>query len=405
MSAVTRFLKYITFGTQSDDNSASTPSTPGQLVLAESMKEELAQLGLQDIRQDDHGRVSAVIPANCKTAAPVVGFLSHMDTATEASGDHVRARIVENYDGSDIVLSEGIVTSTAQFPELLELVGKDLIVTDGTTLLGSDDKAGCAEIMTMAERLLHTDRPHGEIHVCFTTDEEIGRGPDDFDVQAFGCRYAYTVDGGPIGELEYENFNAAGGIVTVKGVGVHPGSAKGKMRNACLIAVEFQNMLPAGQIPALTEGYEGFIHLCGIEGNTTLTRMMYIIRDHDRQKFEQKKAIMQAAAAYLNEKYGAGTVTVQLQDSYYNMREKLEPHMHLITRAEKAFRKNGVAPISIPIRGGTDGARLSFMGLPCPNLSTGGYNFHSIHEFIPVQSLETMTDVLVDLACSFAEED
>jgi tripeptide aminopeptidase len=395
----------VAFDTQSDSESVTAPSTEKQLALGKVLQAELEQLGLRDIRMDDHGRVFGTIPANCAAKAPVVGFLAHMDTAEEASGANVKPRLVENYDGGDIVLSPGIVTSPAQFPELRELVGKTLIVTDGTTLLGADDKAGVAEIMTMTEILMTTDRPHGEIHVSLTTDEEVGRGPDDFDVAAFGCQYGYTVDGGPLGELEYENFNAASCTVRVHGCGVHPGSAKHKMVNAALIAMEFNAMLPAGQTPALTDGYEGFLHLNGMEGGVTEAKLHYIIRDHDRVKFEEKKALTTSAAAYLNAKYGAGTVEVSLEDSYYNMREKLEPHMHLIDRAERAFAKNGVVALTQPIRGGTDGARLSFMGLPCPNLSTGGYNFHGVHEFIPVESMETMVQVLVDLACSFAEEE
>ncbi len=405
MSATEKFLRYVTYDTKADGSSNTAPSSSGQLVLGEMLKSELEQLGLQNIYVDGHGRVFGTIPANVQTAAPVVGFLAHMDTAEEASGTNVCQRLVENYDGGDIVLNPEVVTSPDKFPELSGLVGKTLIVTDGTTLLGADDKAGVAEIMTMAERLMQTDRPHGEIHVCFTTDEEIGRGPDEFDVAAFGCKYAYTVDGGPLGELEYENFNAASCKVTIHGSGVHPGDAKGKMRNASLIAMEFNAMLPSGQVPGLTAGYEGFFHLGGMQGSVTEATLFYIIRDHDRQKFEQKKAITLAAAAFLNEKYGQGTVTVEQRDSYYNMREKIEPHMHLIRRAEQAFQKNGVQPLTQPIRGGTDGARLSYMGLPCPNLSTGGYNFHGIHEFIPAESLEIMADVLVDLACSFAEEE
>ena len=343
----------------------------------------------------------ATLPGNAP--APAVALIAHVDTVADAPGENIHPSILRSYDGGDIQLAAGPVMRTSQFEYLPGLKGTDLIVTDGTTLLGADDKAGVAEIMTMVANLVQSDRPHGELRVVFTTDEEIGEGVDGLDVAELNCRYAYTVDGGPIGEIEFENFNAASAVVRIHGLGIHPGSAKDKMINAAAIAVEFQTLLPAAQTPEHTEGYEGFLHLRSIQADVTEATMAYLVRDHSRDRFEQKKDLLTAATAFLNAKYGPQTVELTLTDSYYNMREKVEPEYHLITRAEAAFRANGVTPVSVPIRGGTDGARLSWMGLPCPNLSTGGYGFHGVYECIPVQSLETMPKVLEDLLCGFVE--
>ncbi len=402
MTALERFMKYVTFDTQSDEASETRPTTEKQLALGRVLMEEMRAIGLQEIRMDDCGAVFGTIPANCETDAPAVGFLAHMDTAEEASGANVCPRVVR-YEGAPLELGHGVTLSREQFPFLDGLTGEELVVAGGDTLLGADDKSGVAEIMTMAERLVHTDRPHGVIRVAFTTDEEVGRGPDGFDVAAFGCKYGYTVDGGPLGEVEYDNFNAAAARISITGTGVHPGSAKNVMKNAAVIAMELHGMLPANEKPEYTEGREGFFHLLGMQGSTTGAEMRYIIRDHDRDRFEAKKALLEKICAFLNDKYGAGTVKLSCKDSYYNMLEIIERYPQLIEKANAAFEKIGVVPRSVPIRGGTDGARLSFMGLPCPNLSTGGYNFHGVQEFIPVRALEKMTDMLVELACSFAE--
>ena len=400
MNAVERFLKYVTYDTQSDEHSQTTPTTEKQKVLGAALAEELNQLGLHNAHMDEFGYVYAWLPATpgCE-GTPCVGLIAHMDTAPSAPGAGVTPRIV-HYEGGDIVLNDEkqILMRAAEFESLASYVGQDLIVTDGTTLLGADDKAGVAEIMSAVEYLtLHPEIPHGRIAVGFTPDEEVGSGADHFDVAGFGAAVAYTVDGGELGELEYENFNAASAHITVHGVNIHPGSAKNKMKNAILMAVELVNMLPPAETPAHTEGYEGFYHLCEMSGDETTATLSYIIRDHDRAKFEARKACLTRVADYLNAKYGAGTVELDLNDSYYNMREQIEPHMYLIHRARAAMEAAGVAPLEVPIRGGTDGARLSYMGLPCPNLCTGGVNFHGIHEYIPVQALETMTQVLVNL--------
>lgn len=403
MTAFERFMKYIAVETTSSEETGVRPSTPGQRTLTEQLAEEMRDLGLVDVyvSQQD-GAAFGTIPANTPEQRPAIGFLAHVDTSDAASGRNVKARIVTNYDGGTIHLSDTVSMSPETgFACLREVVGEDLIVTDGTTLLGADDKAGVAEIMAMAEMLLHSDRPHGVVKVAFTTDEEIGAGPDLFDVERFGCDFAYTVDGGPLGELEYENFNAASATVTVAGVGVHPGGAKDTMKNACTIAMEFQGMLPAAQAPEYTTDYEGFYHLLAMEGQVTEAKLSYILRDHDLEKLRQKEHVMEQAAAFLNEKYGAGTVNLSLQETYYNMREKIEPHMHLIETAKAAFASQGVETVTVPIRGGTDGARLSFMGLPCPNLSTGGYQFHGIYEFIPVRALETMPQVLLEIVYAY----
>ena len=409
-TVVDKFLKYVTIDTQSDEDSTTSPSTEKQKDLARLLVGELKEMGASDVRMDEeYGYVYATIPSTLKEEGkevPVIGFIAHMDTSPAVSGKDVKPRIVENYDGKDIVLNQelNIILPVEENPELLEYEGKKLIVTDGTTLLGADDKAGVAEIMTMAQTLLaHPEKEHGTIRIAFTPDEEVGRGVDHFDVEGFQADYAYTVDGGALGELEYENFNAASGRVTVHGANIHPGTAKGRMRNALLMAMEFQSLLPANENPMYTEGYEGFYHLDRMTGCVEEARMDYIIRDHDRAKFERRKELFSQAAGFLNQKYGSGTVEAAVKDSYYNMKEKIEPHMDLIDKAKASMEKLGIWPIVVPIRGGTDGARLSYMGLPCPNLCTGGHNFHGKYEFIPVQSMEKITELLIEIARSFAE--
>ena len=402
-----RFLHYVSFDTQSMDDQEQVPSTEKQLALAKALKEELEAMGASQVRMSEHGYVYAVIPATADHPVRSFGFVAHMDTAPAMSGKNVKPRIVERYDGQDLVLNEEkkIVMRVKDFPGMLDCVGKDLIVTDGTTLLGADDKAGVAEIMTMAEFFLsHPEIPHGKICIGFTPDEEVGRGADFFDVEHFGAEAAYTVDGGPVGELEYENFNAASGKVDICGRGVHPGSAKGAMVNALLVGMEFQSMLPAFENPMYTEGYEGFFHLDQMAGDVESAHLEYIIRDHDRKTFEKKKALFEEVSRYLNVKYGEGTVLTAVKDSYYNMKEQIEPdHLYLIDTAKEAMKSLDIKPLVSPIRGGTDGARLSYMGLPCPNLSTGGYNFHGRYEFIPVQSLEQMVEVLKKIVTLFEE--
>ena len=405
-TVIDRLLNYVSYDTESDEASESCPSTAKQLVLAEQLRQELIELGAADVRMSEYGYLFARIPATTDEKVPVLGFIAHMDTSPALSGADVKPRIVQDYDGGDIVLNEEkqIVMKVADFSFLPGLKGEDLIVTDGTTLLGADDKAGIAEIMTMAEHFLtHPEIKHGEICIGFTPDEEIGRGADRFDVADFGADIAYTVDGGALGELEYENFNAASGKVTIHGASIHPGSAKLKMKNALLIGMEFQSLLPTFENPMYTEGYEGFYHLDGMSGGVEEAKMEYIIRDHDRAKFEEKKRFFADAAAFLNRKYGEGTVVCEIRDSYYNMKEQIEPCMYLIDTAEAAMRACGIEPIVVPIRGGTDGARLSYMGLPCPNLCTGGYNYHGKYEFIPVGSLEKTTEILVEIAKRIAE--
>ena len=407
MNVLERFLKYVKIDTQSDETTGTSPSTMKQHDLAKVLVQELEEMGALDIFYDkDHCYVYATIPApEGYEDSPVIGFIAHMDTAPSMSGKDVKPQIIRNYDGQDILLNstQEIVLKTADFPEIKKYIGQDLVVTDGTTLLGADDKAGIAEIMTMAEYLLnHPEVKHGKIRIGFTPDEEIGCGPDYFDVKLFGADYAYTVDGGALGELEFENFNAAGAKVTIHGCNVHPGSAKGKMKNAILIAQEFQSMLPKNENPMYTEMYEGFYHLDAIEGTVECTQMDYIIRDHDKIKFEKKKTLFLEVAEFINSKYGESTVGVEMKDSYFNMREMIEPHMFLIDYAKEAMEELGIEPIITPIRGGTDGARLSFMGLPCPNLCTGGENFHGKYEYISVQSMERVWELLVKLTCKFA---
>lgn len=398
-----RFLRYVQIDTQSDEEGTGTPTTEKQHELARLLVEELTKMGAEEITYDkEHCYVYASIPATeGMEKKPVMGFISHMDTSPAVSGANVRPRIITAYDGEDIVLNSGlgIVMKTADFPELKEYQGKSLIVTDGTTLLGADDKAGVAEIMTMAEYLLsHRDVPHGKLRIGFTPDEEVGAGADHFDVELFSADCAYTVDGGKLGELEYENFNAAGARVTFHGRSVHPGDAKNKMKNALLTAMEFQGMLPVSENPMYTEKYEGFYHLDALNGDIERAVADYIIRDHSREKFEQKKALFEKAGAFLNEKYGEGTVEIELKDSYYNMKEIIEDHMELIDHAMEAMREAGVEPVVVPIRGGTDGARLSYMGLSCPNLCTGGHNFHGRFEYICIESMEAVVRILLNLA-------
>ena len=400
MNLVERFLRYVSFDTQSDENSGVTPSTPKQMVFAQYLKGELETLGLEEIELDEHGYLYATLPANTDKEVPTIGFIAHMDTSPDMSGENVTPRIVHEYDGSDIVLceEENIVLAPAQFPELLDHKGEDLIVTNGRTLLGADDKAGIAEIVSAIVYLQqHPEIKHGKIRVGFNPDEEIGMGAHKFDVEKFGCQWAYTMDGGEVGELEFENFNAAAAKVTVKGRNVHPGYAKNKMVNAIRVASEFMNLLPGNETPECTEGYEGFYHVVGIEGSVEEAIVSYIIRDHDRTKFEARKECMQAWGEAINAKYGADTVTIELKDQYYNMRQQIEPVMHIIDIAFKAMEEAGVTPKVKAIRGGTDGAQLSFKGLPCPNIFAGGLNFHGRYEFVPIQSMEKAMMVVVKI--------
>lgn len=395
MTVTERFLKYVSFDTKSDENSLTVPSDPKEKLLGAVLAQELQEIGLTDVEMDEFGYVYGVLPANAE--APSIGLIAHMDTSPAVSGKDVKPRIV-SYAGGDIPLNDTVIMRTADFPYLEKFVGQELIVTDGTTLLGADDKAGVAEIFAAVEYLKnHPEIPHGRIAVGITPDEEIGCGADHFDLKRFACDFAYTVDGGFLGEIEYENFNAAAAKITVNGVSIHPGSAKNKMKNAGLIACRLITMLPEAEAPAHTEGYEGFYHLSDMAGDETTTKINLIIRDHDRAKFEERKAFITNLCAYLNSVYGEGTVVLDLRDTYYNMKEKIEPVMFVIDRAKKAMTDAGVEPIIVPIRGGTDGARLSYEGLPCPNLSTGGANFHGVHEFVSVQAMEKMVEVLVNL--------
>lgn len=400
MNVSDRFLRYVSFDTQSAENSDTTPSTEKQKLLGAALAAELSHLGLQNAHMDEFGYVYGWLSASrgCE-GVPCMGLIAHMDTSPDASGANVAPQVVE-YKGGDIVLNQekNLVMRAADFESLTAYKGKHLIVTDGTTLLGADDKAGVAEIFTALEYLTsHPEVHHGRIAVAITPDEEVGSGADHFDVEGFGAAVAYTVDGGELGEIEYENFNAANAGIYIHGINIHPGSAKNKMKNALLIGMELMNMMPPAETPAHTEGYEGFYHLHAMKGDESEAELHFIIRDHDRQKFEARKAYLSRVTAYLNTKYGKDTVELCLKDSYYNMKEQIEPHMYLILRARAAMEKAGVTPREVPIRGGTDGARLSYMGLPCPNLSTGGVNFHSVHEYIPVESLEKMVEVLVHL--------
>ena len=401
MDIVKRFLMYVSFDTQSNDESGVTPSTPNQMVFAKFLKEELVSVGFDEVELDDLGYLYATLPANTDKPIPTIGFIAHMDTSPDMSGANVTPRIVHKYDGSDIVLceEESIILAPAQFPELLEHKGEDLIVTDGKTLLGADDKAGIAEIVSAIVYLQeHPEIKHGKIRVGFNPDEEIGLGAHKFDVAKFGCEWAYTMDGSEVGELEFENFNAAAAKVIVKGRNVHPGYAKGKMVNAIRVANEFMSLVPADETPEATEGYEGFYHVVGVEGEVEQATISYIIRDHDSTKFETRKEAMLAWAEEINAKYGAGTVVVELKDQYYNMRQQIEPVMHIIDTAFKAMEEVGVTPKVKAIRGGTDGAQLSVKGLPCPNVFAGGLNFHGRYEFVPIQSMEKAMQVVVKIA-------
>ena len=399
------FLRYVKIDTQSDDTTGASPSTVGQHDLAGLLEKELIEIGASDVYYDkEHCYVYASIPSNSGNDSPAIGFVSHMDTSDEVSGKNVNPRIVENYDGKDIVLSQDgkVVLSPVDFPELKNHVGEDLIVTDGTTLLGADDKAGIAEIMTMAKTLLSDPSiKHGDIKIAFTPDEEIGQGTTYFDIDRFGARYAYTVDGGKLGELEYENFNAAEGVIRVQGRSVHPGDAKNKMVNAALICYEFHSLLPVFQNPMYTEKREGFFHLTEVNGGCESATASYIIRDHDEKLFEKKKQLFKDAAEFLNRKYGEGTVSVDLHDQYYNMIEKIKPHMHLIDNAKKVMTDLGITPIDNPIRGGTDGAALSYKGLPCPNLCTGGYNYHGKYEYASVQEMKQVVKILLGIVDAY----
>ena len=398
MNITERFLNYTKFDTQSNEDSTSVPSTEKQLVFANYLKEELVREGLTDVEMDDKGYVYATLKGNTKKPVPTIGFISHYDTSPDCSGKDVKARIVENYQGGDIELSPGIVSSPTKFPELNSHIGEDLIVTDGHTLLGADDKAGIAEIMqAMCYLRDHDEIKHGDIRVGFNPDEEIGMGAHHFDVEKFGCQWAYTMDGGDLGELEFENFNAAGAKVFIKGVSVHTGYAKGKMINANRLACEFNSLIPETDIPETTEGYQGFYHLISMETRTEEAKMSYIIRDHDREKFEDRKQFFLDIANKMNAKYGEGTVTVKLNDQYYNMKEKIDDNMHVIDIVLRAMQETGVRPKVEPIRGGTDGAQLSFKGLPCPNIFAGGVNFHGPYEFVSIQVMQKAVDVIVKI--------
>lgn len=401
MNVVDRFIKYVQFDTESSTETGTTPSTPGQLVLAEELKNELINLGLSDVSLDANGYVMATLPSNTDQTIPTIGFVAHMDTSPDLTGKNVSPRIVKAYDGKDIILHKenNIVLSPVDFPELLQFEGQDLIVTDGTTLLGADDKAGVAEIITAMEHLLqHPEIKHGKIRICFTPDEEIGEGADHFDVEKFGAEWAYTMDGGIIGELEYENFNAAGAKVSIQGRSVHPGSAKDKMVNALIVANKLITLLPESQRPEHTTGYEGFFHLIGMSGSVDAANVSFIIRDHDREIFEQRKQLLKDAVTYLQKLYPVSSIHLEIKDQYYNMREKVEPVIKIVDYAFNAMQELNITPIVKPIRGGTDGARLSFMDLPCPNIFAGGLNFHGRYEFVPIPSMEKATQVIVKIA-------
>lgn len=400
MTVLERFLNYVTFNTQSSEDSQNTPSTPGQMVFAKYLKKELEELGLEEVTLDSNGYLFATLPSNVEKTVPTVGFIAHLDTSPDMSGEHVKPRVIRKYNGKDILLSEDlqVVLSPSQFPELINHKGEDLVVTDGTTLLGADDKAGIAEIVTAMEYLIaHPEIKHGKVRVGFNPDEEIGLGAHKFDVDKFGCEWAYTMDGGELGELEYENFNAAAANITINGRNVHPGYAKNKMINSITIANQLVAMFPKHETPEHTEKYEGFYHLNSFNGSVELTKLSYIIRDHDREKFELRKERVVEFVKRINSEFGQGTAHLDLRDQYYNMREKIEPMMYIIDIAAEVMKAVGVTPNIKAIRGGTDGAQLSFMGLPCPNIFAGGLNFHGKYEFIPVQSMEKATKVIIEL--------
>jgi tripeptide aminopeptidase len=400
-----KFLRYINIDTQADPTSKTFPSTQKQFDLARLLLDELIEMGLKDAHLDEKGYVMATLPSNIEKEVPVIGFLAHMDTAPDMSGKNIKPQIIENYNGQDIELNVNLYLKTEDFPELENYKGQTLITTDGTTLLGADNKAGIAGIMTAVEHLLNNPYiKHGEIKVGFTPDEEIGKGVDFFDVKKFGAQYAYTIDGGQLGELEFENFNAAYAKIIVQGRNVHPGMSKNKMINSMLVGNEFNDMLPVFERPEYTDHYEGFFHLIKVDGTVEKSALQYIIRDHDRSKFEKRKHLFQQTADFINLKYGTGTITVELKDQYYNMREKIEPVYHIVEIAEQAMNELGIKPIIKPIRGGTDGARLSYMGLPCPNIFAGGHNFHGKYEFIPLESMEKATHVIIKIAQLYAQK-
>ena len=405
MELIERFLNYTKFDTQSSEDSQTVPSTPKQMIFAEYLKKEFEREGLDDVTLDDKGYLYATLRSNIKEDVPTIDFISHYDTSPDCSGANIKPCIVNNYDGTDILLSEGIVLSPSKFPELLQHTGEDLIVTDGTTLLGADDKAGIAEIIqAMVYLKEHKEIRHGRIRIAFNPDEEIGMGAHHFDVEKFGCQWAYTMDGGDVGELEFENFNAASAKITIHGLSVHPGYAKGKMVNANALAAEFAQLLPHDETPETTEGYQGFYHLLSIQSGIELAKLSYIIRDHDRDRFEDRKRFILRMAEQMNCQYGEGTVEAVVQDQYYNMKERIEPdNMHVIDLVLKAMQASGVAPKVRPIRGGTDGAQLSFKGLPCPNIFAGGINFHGPYEFVPVQSMQKAMQVIIKICQLTAE--
>ena len=400
-----RFLRYVAVDTQSDPESESQPSAAKELNLLKMLKDELNSMGVE-ASMDEWGYVMGTIPSNCGKDVPAIGFIAHADTAPDAPGDNIKPQIIENYDGNDIALKgvEGLLLKVSEFPELAQYQGQTIITTDGTTLLGADDKAGIAEIMTAVEYIMeHPEFKHGEIKIGFTPDEEIGRGVVKFDVTRFGAKYAYTLDGGQIGELEYENFNAAGATIRIQGRNVHPGTAKGKMKNAMLIGMELNSLLPVEQRPEYTSGYEGFFHLISFKGEVETANLAYIIRDHDMELFEKKKETIRKCVDFINQKYGEGTALLDLKHQYYNMRKEVEPHYHIIEKAVKAMEMEGIKPKIQPIRGGTDGANLSFMGLPCPNIFAGGHNFHGKMEYVPLESMEKASKVILNIISLFAE--
>lgn len=401
MNVVDRFIKYVKFDTESNTTTGTTPSTPGQLILAQELKKELDEIGLQDISLDSNGYLMATLPSNTNKQVPTIGFVAHMDTSPDLTGKNVNPRIVKSYDGKDIILNKdlNVILSPNDFPELLKFRDQDIIVTDGTTLLGADDKAGIAEIITAMKYLKdHPEIEHGKIRICFTPDEEIGQGADHFDVEKFGAEWAYTMDGGELGELEYENFNAAGVKISLQGRSVHPGSAKDKMINALVVANKLVTLIPASERPEHTSHYEGFFHLMGMSGSVDAASISFIIRDHDRTLFENRKQIMRDAVEYLQKLYPNSTITLEIKDQYYNMREKVQPVIKIVDYAFNAMQELGITPLVKPIRGGTDGARLSFMGLPCPNIFAGGLNFHGRYEYVPIPSLEKAVKVIVKIA-------
>lgn len=403
---IKRLTTYVKIDTQSNEDSETTPSTPGQFDLINVLIEELKEIGMEDVETDDNGYLMATLPANTDKDVPTIGFLAHVDTATDFTGKNVKPQLVENFDGNDITLNEdlNIILSKNEFPELPSYKGHTLITTDGTTLLGADNKAGIAEIMTAMHFLIqHPEIEHGRIRVAFTPDEEIGRGPHKFDVERFDAKYAYTIDGGPLGELQYESFNAAAAKVTFKGNSVHPGTAKNKMVNAGKLAAEFVNKIPEAESPEQTEGYEGFYHLISINGDVESTKVYYIIRDHDKAKFEDKKVTLKGFVEEMQEKYGAENIELDMTDQYYNMREKIEPEMHIVEIAQQAMENLGIEPVIEPVRGGTDGSQLSFMGLPTPNIFTGGENFHGKFEYVSVDNMEKAAQVIVEVANLFTK--